>query len=175
MRLVKVRLRLAMIAIGVFALIFAAWVLLKDLHEALLVDYRPGGPVELRTQFYQELARGSAALRQGDFDEAEARYTTALRLAEKSSSTADQTSWYDVPAALIGLADSLAGRARLDEAEPLYTRALAIREDGYGPDDPSVAEILEHYAASLDRAGRAPDRDRITTRSRAIRAKAVRK
>jgi len=83
----------------------------------------------------------------------------------------DQTGWYDVPAGLIGLADSLAGRGHFDEAEPLYMRALAIRKEAYGWDNPGVAEVLEHHAASLQRAGRTADRDRLESQAKAIRAK----
>jgi tetratricopeptide (TPR) repeat protein len=168
-----------MIAIAVFALIFAVWAWYRawiaDLHRPLNVFSGPGGPIDLRDQFFQELGRGYSALEKGDFDEAEARYTAAVRLVERSSSRDDQTGWYNLPAALIGLADSFAWRRRFDEAEPLYTRALAISEDGYGRDYPMVAEVLEHYAAALDRAGRASDRDRIASRAEAIRTEVRRK
>jgi len=160
-----------MVAIAVLAPVFAAWAWLEDLNRSLRAFYGPGGPIALRTQFYQELGSGSQALRQGDFDAAERRYKAALKLAETSQSKDDQTGWYDVPAGLIGLADSLAGRGHFDEAEPLYMRALAIRKEAYGWDNPGVAEVLEHHAASLQRAGRTADRDRLESQAKAIRAK----
>ena len=160
-----------MIAIAVLAPFFAVWAWLHDLNRSLQVFYGRGGPIALRTQFYQELSTGSQALRQGDFNEAEARYRAALKLAETSPSKGDQTGWYDVPAALVGLADALAGRSRFDAAEPLYTRALATCEEAYGPGNLRVATVLEHYAESLRQAGRRIDRDRLDSRAKAIRAK----
>jgi len=103
----------------IFWVLFAAWACLNDLRRSLHAFYGPGGPIALRTQFYQEPGSGSQALWQGDFDAAEGHYTAALKLAEMSHSKDDQIGWYDVPAALIGLADALAGRGQFDEADPL--------------------------------------------------------
>jgi len=50
-------------------------------------------------------------------------------------------------------------------------RALAIRQEAYGWDSSAVAEVLEHHAASLHRAGRTADRDRLEWQAKAIRAK----
>jgi tetratricopeptide (TPR) repeat protein len=160
-----------MIAIAVLAPVFAVWAWYLDLTRALQAFYGPGGPIALRPQFYQELSTGSKALQQRDFVEAEARYRAALKLAESSQSENDWTGWYNVPAALVGLADALTGQGRFDAAEPLYARALAIGEEAWGPDHRAVAEVLEHYAVSLRQAGRAADSDRFLARAKAIRAK----
>jgi tetratricopeptide (TPR) repeat protein len=160
-----------MIAIAVLAPAFAAWSWYLDLKKALHAYYGPGGPIARQTQFFQELSTGSSALDAGDFVEAEARYRAALKLAETSESQSDWTTWYNVPAALVGLADALTGQGRFDAAEPLYARALAIGEEAYGPDHRAVAQVLEHYAESLCQAGRAADSDRFLARAKAIRAK----
>lgn len=38
-----------------------------------------------------------------------------------------------------------------DEAEPLFTRALAIREKALGPEHPDVASSLNNLAVLLNR------------------------
>lgn len=171
MRLLRFRLRTLMIAIAVIAPVFAAWAALQDLNRSLHAFYGPGGPIALQRQFYQELGAGSQALQHGDFDAAEKCYIAALKLAEKFERKEDQTGWFDVPGALIGLANALTGRGHFDEAEPLYLRALTIRQDAYGRDNPAVAEVLEHHAASCHTAGRTADRDQLQSQAKAIRAK----
>ena len=61
--------------------------------------------------------------------------------------------------------------ARYPEAEPLYRRALAIREKALGPEHPNVATALENYAFLLRVIGRPDDAAPMETRARAIRAK----
>ena len=55
-------------------------------------------------------------------------------------------------------------------AEPLYARALAIREKAFGPDSPEVAATLEAYALLLRTVDRQPDADAMLVRAKAIRA-----
>ena len=45
---------------------------------------------------------------------------------------------------LDNLAELLRVSNRFDEAEPLYRRALAIREESFGPDHPEVAQTLSN-------------------------------
>ena len=40
-------------------------------------------------------------------------------------------------------------QGKLDEAEPLYQRSLAIREKTWGPDHPDVAKSLNNIALLL--------------------------
>ena len=40
-------------------------------------------------------------------------------------------------------------QGKLEEAEPLYTRSLAIREKALGPDHPAVATSLNNKASLL--------------------------
>jgi Tetratricopeptide repeat len=56
-------------------------------------------------------------------------------------------------------------------AEPLYARALAIREKAFGPDSFEVAATLEDFAALLRMIDRQPDADAMSARAKAIRAR----
>ena len=53
----------------------------------------------------------------------------------------------DLAQSLNTLACLLDAQGRLDEAEPLYQRALAIEEKVRGPEHPSVAALLDNLAA----------------------------
>jgi tetratricopeptide (TPR) repeat protein len=44
-----------------------------------------------------------------------------------------------------------------DAAEPLYRRAIEIREKNLGPKDPAVLQTMEYYAALLRQQGRKKD------------------
>ena len=71
---------------------------------------------------------------------------------------------------------SLANRIRVaegrySEAEPLYARALTIREKTLDPEHPDLATSLENYAALLRQTGRADEAARMEARAKAIRAK----
>jgi tetratricopeptide (TPR) repeat protein len=52
----------------------------------------------------------------------------------------------DLATALSNLGRLYRDQKRFADAEPLYKRALAIREKVYGADDPSVAAVLRNYA-----------------------------
>ena len=62
-------------------------------------------------------------------------------------------------------------QGRYAEAEPLYQRALAIREKVLGPEHPHVATSLENYAALLKKMGRGAEAEPLEARARAIRAR----
>jgi hypothetical protein len=40
---------------------------------------------------------------------------------------------------------------RYEQAEPLYLRALAIREKALGPDHPDTAQVKSNYAALIQK------------------------
>ena len=63
----------------------------------------------------------------------------------------------DVATALNGLAGLYRLQGRYAEAEPLYKRALAIREKALGPDHPDVAASLNNLAVLYDYQGRYAD------------------
>jgi tetratricopeptide (TPR) repeat protein len=46
-------------------------------------------------------------------------------------------------------------------AEPLYKRALQIREKNLGPDDPAVLQTMRFYAGLLRQEGRTKEADRL--------------
>jgi tetratricopeptide (TPR) repeat protein len=57
------------------------------------------------------------------------------------------------------------------KAEPLYQRALAIREKALGPEHPDVATSLENYAVLLRKMDRSHEATPLESRANAIRAK----
>ncbi len=71
---------------------------------------------------------------------------------------------------LNNLADLYRAQDRYAEAEPLYTRSLAIREKALGPEHPHVAMSLENYAALLQKTKRNAEAARMEVRAKAIRA-----
>ncbi len=50
-------------------------------------------------------------------------------------------------------------------------RALAIREEALGPENPHVAQSLENYAALLRETGRGAEAAKMEARAKAIRAR----
>jgi tetratricopeptide (TPR) repeat protein len=56
-------------------------------------------------------------------------------------------------------------------AEPLFERALAIREKALGAEHPDVAICMKNYASLLRKSGRPEDAAPLESRARAIRAK----
>jgi tetratricopeptide (TPR) repeat protein len=67
----------------------------------------------------------------------------------------------------------LVDRARYAEAEPLYQRALAIREKALGPDHTDTATGLNNLAVLYDNQGRYAEAEPLHQRSLAIREKAL--
>ena len=67
----------------------------------------------------------------------------------------------------------LYGRAAYAEAQPLYARALAIREKALGPDHPDVAESLNNLAELYCSQGAYAEAQPLHARALAIREKAL--
>jgi len=67
----------------------------------------------------------------------------------------------------------LNGRAQYVEAEPLYRRALAIRETALGPEHPATATSLNNLAALSYNQGRYSEAEPLYRRSLAIRETAL--
>ena len=63
---------------------------------------------------------------------------------------------------------------QFDRADPLYARALALREKELGPDHPDVASALEHCARIVRKLGQQTEADAAATRARDIRERAIR-
>jgi len=104
------------------------------------------------------------AYQQADCAEAEKQSEAALKEAEAFDDVRLATS-------LNNLALLYKAQGRYAEAEPLYQRALAIREKALGPEHPDVATSLENYADLLRKTGRVSEATKMETRAKAIRAK----
>jgi hypothetical protein len=57
------------------------------------------------------------------------------------------------------------------EAEPLFRKAIELREKALGPNHHDLAKSLEKYALLLRKLGRVADADAAEARAKAIRAK----
>ena len=74
---------------------------------------------------------------------------------------------------LNNLAALYADQGRYADAEPLYKRALAIREKALGPDHPDVATSLNNLAELYRDQGRYADAEPLYKRALAIYEKAL--
>jgi tetratricopeptide (TPR) repeat protein len=75
-----------------------------------------------------------------------------------------------VASALNNLAGLYSGQGRQADAEPLYKRALAIRERALGPDHPDVAQSLNHLADLYSAQGRHAEAEPLYKRAQASTA-----
>jgi alpha-tubulin suppressor-like RCC1 family protein len=82
----------------------------------------------------------------------------------------DETS---ILSSLTILADIYRKAGKFDKAEPLYQRNLQLLEKARGPEDASLAPVLNSYAEMLRKAGRAEDAAKIDARAQAILFKPV--
>jgi tetratricopeptide (TPR) repeat protein len=112
---------------------------------------------------------GISAFQQGDYIEAERRWTSALREAETFGPGDPR-----IAASLTNLAVSYSDQGRYAEAEPLYKRSLAIYEKALGSEHLGVVNGLENYAALLRATNRRAEAKELETRAKAIRAKHAR-
>jgi tetratricopeptide (TPR) repeat protein len=76
-----------------------------------------------------------------------------------------------VATSLDNLANLYYAQGKYAEAEPLYQRALGIREKALGPEHPNVATVLENYAVLLRQTGRESHATEMEARAKAIRAR----
>lgn len=74
----------------------------------------------------------------------------------------------DVARSLNRLADGYVAVGDIIRAEPLYQRAVTIREKTLGPQHPDVATTLESYAALLRKMNREVEAEEMEARARAI-------
>ena len=85
-----------------------------------------------------------------------------------------ETIWANDPGMLGTVYDDLAifylTKNRHDEAKPIYERAIAVREKGFGEANPEVAKSLELYAALLRLRQYEQEADAMTARANAIKA-----
>src|SRR5262249_37845151 len=76
-----------------------------------------------------------------------------------------------VATTLCGLAELALAQAHYPVAEPLFRRALTIREAQWGAEHPSVATVLEKLAVLLRQTGRETEATDLDARAQRIRAK----
>jgi len=109
---------------------------------------------------------GLKALDDGRYVEAELQLAAALKMAEAFGEHDHR-----LGASLNNLAEPYLAQGKYAQAEPLSKRALAIREMTLGPEHPTVAEMLDHYANLLRKMDRAAEAAKLKARPQANRAK----
>jgi tetratricopeptide (TPR) repeat protein len=109
---------------------------------------------------------GTAAQKQGHYADAEESFLSALEAAEKFGPEDTR-----LATTLNDLAAVYYNQGKYAQAEPLYKRALAIREKALGPEHPDVAQSLESYATLLRNTKRVAEAEKFEARAREIRAK----
>ena len=114
-------------------------------------------------------AAGVDAYQRGDYADAEKQWSDGLKEAEEFGPEDPR-----LASSLNILAELYRAQDRYTEAEPLYKRALAIREKALGPEHPDVAQRQENYAALLRKIGRDVEASEMEVRAKAIRARHAR-
>jgi len=94
-------------------------------------------------------AAGVEEYQRGDYAEAEKQLAAAIKEAEGLGSQDPR-----LATSLNGLAGVYRAQGRYAEAEPLYRRALAIREKALGAEHPDVAQSLNNLALLYAAQGR---------------------
>jgi len=128
----------------------------KGESERAIADYDEA--IRLNPNFPAAFSnRGDAYKAKGEIERAIADYKEALRLNPNH-----------VPV-LNSLASAYLGQANYGEAEPLYQRVLAIREQALGANHPDVAQALNNLGLVLQNEGRYDDAESVLKRALAIR------
>jgi tetratricopeptide (TPR) repeat protein len=118
------------------------------------------------SRWYNPLEAGRRLMSQGRFDQAERQFGLAVAAARQLGEDDPR-----LGTSLGEQADALVAQERFAEAIPLFEHALEIDEKALGSDDPRVARLLEHYAASLRKAGHTSRALVVENRLRGIRAR----
>ena len=127
-------------------------------------------PVQAQQAEWDALNKeGVLLFKQGNYEQATAIATQALRIAEISFG-ADHP---NVATSLNSLAKIYKTLGKYTEAEPLYKRSLTIRERSFGPDHPNVAETLNNLATLYSAEGQYAQAEPLFVRSLAIREKSL--
>ena len=118
------------------------------------------------TRWDSIMAGAARAYQQADYAQAEKLLLAALKEAEKFGEQDPRFA-----TSLNNLAELYRAQGKYAQAEPLYRRALAIREKALGPEHPNVAAVLENYADLLRKMKRDAEAEKMEARAQAIRAK----
>jgi CHAT domain-containing protein len=102
------------------------------------------------------------------------KYSEALPLAEAMVASLEKTgNNRNLAAALNNLAQIHADQGRDDQAEPLYTRAIALMEKGTGQGSVEIAPLLNNLAALYQRQSRFTEAEPLFKRALAVREQAL--
>jgi tetratricopeptide (TPR) repeat protein len=124
----------------------AQW--LPQILWVFLVSHVSAQDVSWETYMY----RAEKAFRQGDYDDAENSVEAALEKAEQFGPEDPR-----LAASLNNLAFLYHTQGRYAEAEPLYRRALTVKEKTLGTDHPTVASSLNNLANLYNAQGKYAD------------------
>jgi Tfp pilus assembly protein PilF len=116
----------------------------------------------------EQIAAGHQAFELGDYPEAESQLEPALETAEAFGPQDPR-----LATSLNELALLYRHQGRYEEAEPLYKRALAIREKALGPDHPRVATVLNNLGTLYYAQDRYAEAEPLIKRALAIYEKAL--
>ncbi|MFB6414612.1 CHAT domain-containing tetratricopeptide repeat protein [Bradyrhizobium tunisiense] len=98
------------------------------------------------------------------------KYSEALPLAQAMVASLEKTgNNRDLAAALNNLAQIHADQGHDDQAEPLYTRAIALMEKGTGQGSVEIAPLLNNLAALYQRQSRFTEAEPLFKRALAVR------
>ncbi len=120
------------------------------------------------TRWDSIMADAGKAYQQADYAEAEKLLLAALKEAEKFGEQDPR-----LATSLNNLAVLYYGQGRDAQAEPLYQRALAIREKALGPEHPDVAQSLNNLALLYNAQGKYAQAEPLYQRSLVIREKVL--
>ena len=107
-----------------------------------------------RASWEAKQTAGMEAAQRGDESEAEAQFTSALQAAEGSGDEGSGERDGRLGITLSSLGALYQRQGRLEEAEPLLTRALPLMKSSLGPDHPAVATGLNNLALVYAGQGR---------------------
>ena len=110
------------------------------------------------------MAAAFVATDQGSSAEAEKQFLAAIKEAEAFALKDPR-----LPATLVHLASLYHREGRLEEAEPLYRRVLAVRDQTLAPDDPEIARTLNSLGVVYEAQGRYGEVEPLYQRALAIR------
>jgi tetratricopeptide (TPR) repeat protein len=106
---------------------------------------------------------GQQALSAGKADDAVRHFQLALQEAEKEGLINPK-----VATSLINLANTYRQQGKYAEAEPLYQRAIQVKEKSVGPLHKEMVPVLENYAKMLRAAGRVSEAEKLDKKAMAI-------
>ncbi len=120
------------------------------------------------TRWDSIMADAAKAYQQADYAQAEKLLLAALKEAEKFGEQDPR-----LAASLNNLAALYDTQGKYAQAEPLYRRALAIREKVLGPEHPAVATSLNNLAGLYYAQGKYTQAEPLFQRALAIREKTL--